>query len=95
MELLEKETCKISVSSVLDRNGKEYGKQFLLDGEEDTCWNSDQVIRAFAKIRQRESFQLTVLGNSTVHQNITERKEELYKNDAESAISRRILWKRI
>ena len=45
MELLEKETCKISVSSVLDRNGKEYGKQFLLDGEEDTCWNSDQVIR--------------------------------------------------
>ena len=49
MELLEKETCKISVSSVLDRNGKEYGKQFLLDGEEDTCWNSDQV-RAFEKI---------------------------------------------
>lgn len=45
MELLEKEKCKISVSSVLDRNGKEYGKQFLLDGEEDTCWNSDQVIR--------------------------------------------------
>ena len=43
MELLEREACKISVSSVLDRNAKEYGKQFLLDGEEDTCWNSDQV----------------------------------------------------
>ena len=49
MELLEKESCKISVSSVLDRNGKEYGKQFLLDGEEDTCWNSDQVMREIEK----------------------------------------------
>ena len=43
MELVSKEVCKISVSSVLDRNAKEYGKQFLYDGREDTCWNSDQV----------------------------------------------------
>ena len=53
MELLEKEKCKISVSSVLDRNGKEYGKQFLLDGEEDTCWNSDQVRETPSKVSQR------------------------------------------
>ena len=60
MELLEKETCKISVSSVLDRNGKEYGKQFLLDGEEDTCWNSDQVIRETpAKVDQCAIWKLT------------------------------------
>ncbi len=30
------------VSSVLNRNVKEYGKKFLFDGREDTCWNSDQ-----------------------------------------------------
>ena len=30
------------VSSVLNRASKEYGKQFMLDGQEDTCWNSDQ-----------------------------------------------------
>ena len=59
MELLEKETCKISVSSVLDRNGKEYGKQFLLDGEEDTCWNSDQVRETPAKVGQRAIQKLT------------------------------------
>jgi len=32
--------CK--VSSVLNRNVKEYGKKFLTDGKEDTCWNSEQ-----------------------------------------------------
>lgn len=30
------------VSSVLNRNVKEYGKKFLFDGREDTCWNSEQ-----------------------------------------------------
>ena len=45
--------------------------------------------------RQQGGFQHTVLGNSTVHQNIAERKENMYKNDVESAVSRRILWKRI
>jgi hypothetical protein len=30
------------VSSVLNRNIKEYGKKHLFDGNEDTCWNSEQ-----------------------------------------------------
>ena len=47
MELLVAGKVKLSVSSVLDRNAKEYGKKFLLDGEEDTCWNSDQVLCDF------------------------------------------------
>ena len=29
------------VSSVLDRNVKEYGKQFMFDNNPETCWNSD------------------------------------------------------
>jgi len=32
----------VRVSSVLNRDTKQYGKKFLFDGEEDTCWNSDQ-----------------------------------------------------
>lgn len=33
----------ISVSSVLNRDAKQYGKKFLFDENDDTCWNSDQV----------------------------------------------------
>jgi len=32
----------VRVSSVLNRDQKNYGKQCLFDGKEDTCWNSDQ-----------------------------------------------------
>ncbi|XP_064609183.1 nuclear receptor 2C2-associated protein-like [Liolophura sinensis] len=30
------------VSSVLNRDTKQFGKKYLFDAEEDTCWNSDQ-----------------------------------------------------
>ncbi|KAG0262795.1 Nuclear receptor 2C2-associated protein [Actinomortierella ambigua] len=33
--------CRIKVSSVLNRETTLYGKQFLTDGNEETCWNSD------------------------------------------------------
>lgn len=31
------------VSSVLNRDVKQYGKKYMFDINEDTCWNSDQV----------------------------------------------------
>ncbi|CAG2176134.1 unnamed protein product, partial [Oppiella nova] len=31
------------MSSVLNKDVKQFGKQFLIDGKEDTSWNSDQV----------------------------------------------------
>ena len=31
------------VSSVLNRDSSQYGKKFMFDKNEDTCWNSDQV----------------------------------------------------
>ncbi|NWW83561.1 NR2CA protein, partial [Climacteris rufus] len=34
--------CPRRVSSVLHRDAKQFGKQHLFDGNEDTCWNSDQ-----------------------------------------------------
>uniref|UniRef100_K7GHV2 Nuclear receptor 2C2-associated protein n=1 Tax=Pelodiscus sinensis TaxID=13735 RepID=K7GHV2_PELSI len=30
------------VSSVLNRDAKQFGKKHLFDGSEETCWNSDQ-----------------------------------------------------
>lgn len=33
---------QVYVSSVLNRNIKEYGKKYMFDGCEETCWNSDQ-----------------------------------------------------
>eukprot|EP00124_Ichthyophonus_hoferi_P004930 Ihof_evm4s616 gene=Ihof_evmTU4s616 len=32
---------QVRVSSTLNRDVKQYGKKYLLDGKEDTCWNSD------------------------------------------------------
>ncbi|NWX33676.1 NR2CA protein, partial [Notiomystis cincta] len=34
--------CARRVSSVLNRDVKQFGKQHLFDGSEETCWNSDQ-----------------------------------------------------
>jgi len=33
---------QVKVSSVLNRQVREYGKLYMFDGREDTCWNSDQ-----------------------------------------------------
>ncbi|KAJ3112970.1 Nuclear receptor 2C2-associated protein [Phlyctochytrium bullatum] len=33
---------QLKVSSVLNRDTKNFGKQFLIDRDEETCWNSDQ-----------------------------------------------------
>ena len=37
----------IEVSSTLNRDTKQFGKKFLFDGREETCWNSDQVAIEF------------------------------------------------
>lgn len=35
------------VSSVLNRNVKEYGKKYLFDGDVETCWNSEAHTNQF------------------------------------------------
>ncbi|NWH15496.1 NR2CA protein, partial [Grus americana] len=35
-------TCPCRVSSVLNRDVKQFGKKHMFDGSEETCWNSDQ-----------------------------------------------------
>ncbi|KAK3097992.1 hypothetical protein FSP39_015113 [Pinctada imbricata] len=46
-----------SVSSVLNRDVKQFGKKHLFDGEEDTCWNSDQGLPQWVHV------ELTQLSN--------------------------------
>ncbi|KAJ3415155.1 Nuclear receptor 2C2-associated protein [Chytridiales sp. JEL 0842] len=36
------EGAKLKVSSVLNKDSKSFGRQFLTDGDEETCWNSEQ-----------------------------------------------------
>ncbi|XP_061636744.1 nuclear receptor 2C2-associated protein isoform X1 [Phyllopteryx taeniolatus] len=33
------------VSSVLNRDVRQFGKKFMFDSNEETCWNSDQSVR--------------------------------------------------
>ena len=42
--LNDETTCR--VSSTLNRDVKQFGKKFLFDGDDETCWNSDQVCTA-------------------------------------------------
>lgn len=42
MDLLRTHQFTAKVSSVLNKNVREFGKKHLFDQCEDTCWNSDQ-----------------------------------------------------
>jgi len=58
-------TCK--VSSVLNRDAKQFGKKHLFDGDEETCWNSDQgspqfVIIAFPSPKRIEEVRIRFQG---------------------------------
>jgi hypothetical protein len=37
------EVERLRVSSVLNKNNSEFGGKNMLDGGNETCWNSDQV----------------------------------------------------
>ncbi|XP_006814006.1 nuclear receptor 2C2-associated protein-like [Saccoglossus kowalevskii] len=37
-----KHASKIKVSSTLNRDVKQFGKKYMFDDDEETCWNSDQ-----------------------------------------------------
>ncbi|XP_054715074.1 nuclear receptor 2C2-associated protein-like [Uloborus diversus] len=43
--------CELRVSSVLDKNQKEYGKKNMIDNCEETCWNSAQGSPQWIELR--------------------------------------------
>ncbi|KAI9490805.1 hypothetical protein BDB00DRAFT_884045 [Zychaea mexicana] len=42
---------RIKVTSVLNRDTATFGKQHLIDGSEETCWNSEQVIYSLSIVQ--------------------------------------------
>ena len=67
----------LRVSSVLNRDSSQFGKKFMFDKNEDTCWNSDQVcvvyIRDF-KIQRRDSNK-NVAWNANLHKKESSERE--------------------
>eukprot|EP00043_Microstomoeca_roanoka_P017753 m.186079 g.186079 ORF g.186079 m.186079 type:complete len:144 (-) comp16694_c5_seq3:1121-1552(-) len=53
--------AKLRVSSVLNGDGKQFGKKFLADDREDTCWNSDQGSPQFVELKLDQPQQVTRL----------------------------------
>ncbi|KAF9957211.1 Nuclear receptor 2C2-associated protein [Modicella reniformis] len=63
--------CRIKVSSVLNRETALYGKQFLTDDSEETCWNSESgspqfIVMDFGRKVQVETIQLMFQGGFQV-----------------------------
>ena len=54
----------LRVSSVLNRDVRQFGKKFMFDGDEETCWNSDQVDKDKTEGEGTGRAQSTVLGSS-------------------------------
>lgn len=57
----------IRVSSVLNRDNNNYGKQHLIDGSDETCWNSEQglpqhILLDFAQEVEVSKISLTFQG---------------------------------
>eukprot|EP00127_Corallochytrium_limacisporum_P004123 Clim_evm68s157 gene=Clim_evmTU68s157 len=52
---------KVKVSSTLQRNVKEFGKQNLIDGNPETCWNSDEGDTQFIRLTFKEPVSATEL----------------------------------
>ena len=52
-------SLSIRVSSVLNKGTKSYGKQYLFDGNEETCWNSDEGSQQWIVIKFEDAVSLT------------------------------------
>ncbi|KAI8602693.1 galactose-binding domain-like protein [Dissophora ornata] len=53
--------CRIKVSSVLNRETALYGKQFLTDNSEETCWNSEPGTPQFIAIDFGRNVQIETI----------------------------------
>ena len=42
VSLIETNLKRLRVSSTLNKNTREFGKDFMIDGNDETCWNSHQ-----------------------------------------------------
>ncbi|XP_041326998.1 nuclear receptor 2C2-associated protein isoform X1 [Pyrgilauda ruficollis] len=69
------------VSSVLNRDVKQFGKQHLFDGSEETCWNSDQVSQLHIQFQGGFSSRLCTLEGCRTGEELV-KISELYPQDS-------------
>ncbi|CAI8058468.1 Nuclear receptor 2C2-associated protein [Geodia barretti] len=50
IQLEGEKKARVKVSSVLNRDLRQFGKQFMFDGSEETCWNSDQGSPQYVRV---------------------------------------------
>jgi hypothetical protein len=67
MDLLREPNVRIKVSSVLNKDTVNYGKQHLLDDNQETCWQSDQgsnqkIVIDFGKMVQIDHINIMFQG---------------------------------
>ncbi|CAF3539892.1 unnamed protein product [Adineta steineri] len=55
---IELNETQLKVSSVLNKDNKNYGKKNLIDGSEETCWNSEAGSSQWIQITPTNSFSL-------------------------------------
>ena len=65
--LIEDLVKSLSVSSVLNKNTKQYGKKHLMDGKDETCWHSDPGLPQWITVKYESpqkvsSIQMTSQG---------------------------------
>ncbi|XP_058805273.1 nuclear receptor 2C2-associated protein-like isoform X2 [Phymastichus coffea] len=58
---LAKQKFECRVSSVLNKNVKSYGKQFMFDDESETCWNSDSGSPQWVFIKFDQEVELSCI----------------------------------
>ncbi|XP_008470758.1 nuclear receptor 2C2-associated protein [Diaphorina citri] len=56
--VLTEENATVRVSSVLNKDNKQYGKKFLLDGNDESCWSSDQGSPQWIKLDFKQKFRV-------------------------------------
>ncbi|XP_014280171.1 nuclear receptor 2C2-associated protein [Halyomorpha halys] len=49
----------VVVSSVLNKDVKQFGKKNMFDGQDETCWNSDQGSPQWVKVKLKEEMEIT------------------------------------
>eukprot|EP00088_Acartia_fossae_P046036 TRINITY_DN4965_c0_g2_i13.p1 TRINITY_DN4965_c0_g2~~TRINITY_DN4965_c0_g2_i13.p1 ORF type:complete len:140 (-),score=28.48 TRINITY_DN4965_c0_g2_i13:169-588(-) len=67
MSLLQERKYTCRVSSTLNRDTKQFGKKFMFDNRDETCWNSDQgspqwISLEFTEITSVSGFSLQFQG---------------------------------
>lgn len=51
---------------MLNKDTRTYGKQFLFDGTEETCWNSDEGESQFVIIKFEEVVNISEVGTNVL-----------------------------